>query len=189
MKIGYARVSSKHQNLDRQISALEAAGCDRIYREKQSGKTTKNRPQLARALAALGKGDILILAEWDRATRSMVDGIAIMSQLNSQGAFLKVLDRAHLDLTTPVGRGVLALLSAIYEEERERIVARAAQGRRSAKARGVRSGPKPKVVGDDLSTTLAMHQAGHSNAAIGRALGRHHTTIGRALASHRKQPS
>jgi hypothetical protein len=77
-KIGYARVSSTGQNLDRQLGALVAEGCDRIFQEKVSGKSIKNRPELEKAISALGTGDVLVLAEWDRCTRSMIDGVAII---------------------------------------------------------------------------------------------------------------
>lgn len=73
MLIGYARVSSQGQSLDRQIGALNAAKTDKIFREVASGRTVKGRPQLERAIDALGAGDILVIAEWDRATRSMCD--------------------------------------------------------------------------------------------------------------------
>jgi hypothetical protein len=66
-KIGYARVSTTSQNLDRQIAVLRAEGCA----EKASGTSTGGRPQLERAIDALGTGDVLVVAEWDRATRSM----------------------------------------------------------------------------------------------------------------------
>ena len=72
-RIGYARVSTPSQNLDRQIAALRTEGCDEIFREKASGKDIKNRPQLEKAIDELGTGDILVVAEWDRATRSMLD--------------------------------------------------------------------------------------------------------------------
>ena len=61
-KIGYARVSSVGQ-LDRQIAALRSEGCDEIYREKASGKDIRNRPQLEKAIDALGIGDCLVVAE------------------------------------------------------------------------------------------------------------------------------
>jgi DNA invertase Pin-like site-specific DNA recombinase len=99
-KIGYARVSALHQSLDRQIAALRAEHCDRIFREKASGKSTKGRPEFEKAIDALGTGDVLVVAEWDRATRSMLDGVALIERINAKGALLKVLDRAHLDLTT-----------------------------------------------------------------------------------------
>lgn len=80
-KIGYARVSTPTQNFDRQIGALRAERCDKTFREKASGKDIKNRPQLEKAIDELGKGDVLVLAEWDRATRSMLDGVHIIERI------------------------------------------------------------------------------------------------------------
>ncbi|WP_458793039.1 recombinase family protein [Yoonia sp. MH D7] len=84
MQIGYARVSTQAQSLDRQIGALRGDGVDRIFREKASAKTVKNRPQLESAIDALGAGDVFVIAEWDRATRLMVDGIAIIQRVGTQ---------------------------------------------------------------------------------------------------------
>jgi len=141
-KIGYARVSSVDQNLDRQIAALRAEGCDEIYREKVSGKSIRNRPELEKAIDHLGTGDTLVVAEWDPATRSMMDGVAIIDRINRRGCLLKVLDKPHLDLTTPIGRGFIAFLSAMSEDERQRILARCKGGMEAAKAKGIRMGRK-----------------------------------------------
>ena len=113
MLVGYARVSAGHQNLSRQIAILKAVGCQQVFKEKRSGRDGVRRPQLERAIETLGSGDILVLAEWDRATRSMVDGIRIIERVAARGAALKALDRQWLDLTTPVGKGILAFLSAM----------------------------------------------------------------------------
>ena len=78
MLIGYARVSTQNQNLDRQLGALRAARCKQVFTEKATGRTVKGRPELEKAIDALGAGDVFVLAEWDRATRSMIDGITIM---------------------------------------------------------------------------------------------------------------
>jgi hypothetical protein len=91
-KIGYARVSSVGQNLDRQLGALIAEGCDRVFQEKASGKSIKNRPELERAIGALDTRDVLVLAEWDRCTRSMIDGVAIIERINARGALVKGLE-------------------------------------------------------------------------------------------------
>src|SRR5262245_64513767 len=144
-KIGYARVSSLDQNLDRQIAALRAEGVGKIFREKASGKDMRNRPELAKAIEALPTKGVLVLAEWDRATRSLMDGIAIMERVHKRGAMIKVLDRPGLDLTTPTGRGILALLSGLAEEERTRILRRANEGRAAAKRRGAKLGRRPKL--------------------------------------------
>ena len=137
MLVGYARVSATHQNLDRQLALLKKAGCKRVFREKLSGREGMRRPELEKAIEALGTGDVLVLAEWDRATRSMLDGIRIIERVAARGATFKALDRQWLDLTTPLGKGILAFLSALAEDERSRILARANGGRAAAKKRGV----------------------------------------------------
>ena len=145
MKIGYARVSSQGQNLDRQIASLRKDGVDEIFRETASGKAVRGRPQLEKAIDALGTGDVLVVAEWDRATRSMMDGIKIIDRVAARGALIRVLDKPHLDLTTPLGKGFIAFLSAMAEDERERITKRAADGREAAKSKGVKFGRKPAL--------------------------------------------
>ena len=179
MLIGYARVSTHAQNLDRQIGALNAAGVDRIFREKASGVSTRGRPQLERAIDALGTDDVLVIAEWDRATRSMTDGITIMQRVADRGAAVKVLDKPWLDLTTPMGRGFHALLSAMAEDERERITRRANEGRAAARARGVRFGAKPKLSPHQRELALRRMAAGESCRAIAKDLGVAHTTVSR----------
>lgn len=109
------------------------------------GREGVRRPELERAIETLGPRDVLVLAEWDRATRSMMDGIRIIERVAARGAMLKALDRAWPDLTTPIGKGILAFLSALAEDERARILARANGGRAAAKKRGVRFGPKPRL--------------------------------------------
>jgi Resolvase, N terminal domain len=75
-------------------------------------------PELARALNDLDTGDELVIAEWDRATRSMWDGLQIINAVIDAGAAIKVLDRSYIDLTTPMGRGFMAMMSAMAEDER-----------------------------------------------------------------------
>jgi DNA invertase Pin-like site-specific DNA recombinase len=84
----------------------------------------KGRPELERAIDELGANDVLVLA-----TRSMMDGITIMQRVHARGAAIKVLDKPHLDLTTKIGQGFLAFLSALAEDERERSHKRASDGR------------------------------------------------------------
>ena len=181
MKIGYARVSTGQQNLDRQIAALRAEGVDQIYREKASGKSVKGRPQLERAIDALGTGDVLVVAEWDRATRSMLDGVALIERINARGALLKALDKPYLDLTTPIGRGFIAFLSAMAEDERQRIIARANGGRLAAKARGVKFGRKTKLSPHQVEIARERLSAGESARSIAAEWGVAHTTIARSI--------
>ena len=176
-KIGYARVSTPHQSLDRQLGALRAERCDEIFREKASGKDIRQRPQLEKAIDELGTGDILVVAEWDRATRSMMDGVNIIDRIAKRGALIKVLDKPHLDLTTPMGRGFIALFSAMAEDERHRIVARANAGRKVARAKGVRFGRKPTLNEHQQKEARRRLDAGDSARAIARDFDVHHATV------------
>lgn len=180
MLIGYARVSTIHQNLERQLGCLRAAGCNAIHAEKASGKDVKGRPELEKAIDALGDGDVLVLAEWDRAKRSMFDGIAIMQRVHARGAAIKVLDKPHLDLTTKIGQGFLAFLSALAEDERERIVNRAADGRRAAAKSGIKFGRKPKLNATQKATACRMLHEGYSLRVVAREMNVHHSTIARS---------
>lgn len=187
MLVGYARVSSTRQNLDRQMGALRAQRCEKIFAEKASGKSLKDRPQLEKAIDQLGTGDILVLAEWDRATRSMIDGITIMQRVHARGAFVRVLDKPHLDLTTPIGRGFLAFLSALAEDERERIRNRAQDGMRAARARGVHCGRKPKLSDHQRKVALDRMANGEGCRTIAKDMGVAHTTVARV--AHHRSPS
>jgi DNA invertase Pin-like site-specific DNA recombinase len=178
-KIGYARVSTTGQKLDRQISVLRSEDCDSIFREKASAKSIKGRPELERAIDALGVSDVLVIAEWDRATRSMMDGISIIQQVAYRDATVKVIDKPWFDLTTPMGNGILAFLSALAEDERERIVRRANAGRTAAKAAGVKFGRKPKLTEHRRTLAITRKQAGETDAAIAKDMGVSRSTISR----------
>lgn len=177
MLIGYARVSTQAQSLDRQIGSLNSAGVERIFREKATAKTIKGRPHLEKAIDTLGTGDTFVIAEWDRATRSMMDGITIIQRVADRGASVKVLDKPWLDLTTPMGKGILAFLSALAEDERERITRRANEGRAAARARGVKFGPNPKLTEHQRGVAFQRMAAGESCRAIAKDMGVAHTTI------------
>jgi len=156
-----------------------AEGCDRIFHEKASGRTTKNRPELERAISSLGTGDVLVLAEWDRATRSMMDGVAIIERIGARGALVKALDKPHLDLTTPLGRGFLAFLSAMAEDERQRILKRANAGRKAARERGARFGRKPALSAEQQADARQRLAGGERARSLGRIYRVSHTTIAR----------
>ena len=106
-------MSTQSQDLARHVKALKRAGCVHVYSDTASGKTLEGRPELAAALGELDHGDELVIAQWDRATRSMWDGLQIIKAVIDAGAVIKVLDRNYIDLTTPMGRGFMAMMSAM----------------------------------------------------------------------------
>jgi DNA invertase Pin-like site-specific DNA recombinase len=177
--LGYCRVSTEAQDLNRQRQALKAFGCKHLFEDKASGKSLAGRPQLARALDELRSGDTLVLAEWDRATRSMWDGLHIVKQVLDAGATIKVLDFPSLDLTTPEGRGFLAMFSAMAERERARIIERTREGRRLAMRRGVKMGPPFKLTEHQRQLAAKRMATGESTRQIARDLAVSHNTIAR----------
>lgn len=179
MLIGYAKASSIQHDLDRQLHALRAAGCETVFADATIGQDVKGRPELENAISALNRGDVLVMAEWVRATRSMFDGIAIIQRVCSLGATIKVLDKPQLDLATKNGQGFLAVLSALADGERERIARHALEGQRAASKNGAKLGRKPKLAEHQLSQVRAELALGRSCRSIAQDLNVHHSTISR----------
>jgi DNA invertase Pin-like site-specific DNA recombinase len=177
--VGYARVSTEAQDLNRQRQALRARGCKLIFEDKASGKSLSGRPELTKALDELQPGDCLVLAEWDRATRSMWDGLHIVKHVLDAHATIRVLDFPSLDLATPEGRGFLAMFSAMAERERERIIQRTKEGRRLAMRNGVKMGPRFKLTEHQRTLAAKRMAAGESTRHIARDFNVSHNTIAR----------
>ena len=177
--IGYARVSTESQDLARQTKALKRLGCAPIYSDKASGKSMAGRPQLALALADLDGGDELVIAEWDRATRSMWDGLQIIKTVIDARASIRVLDRNYIDLTTPMGRGFMAMLSALAEDERLRIIKRTHEGRQLARGKGVRMGRKPILTPHQIEEARGRLAEGATTRELAKSYGVSRSTISR----------
>lgn len=169
MIIGYARVSTNDQKLTRQIDQLNAAGCERIYEEKISGKT-KDRPELQRMLEALRPGDIVVTAELTRLGRSVKDLFQIVDSIHSSGAEVKSLKEPWLDTTTPHGRLLFTFFAGISQFERELIRERTEEGLAAARARG-RKGGHPTLDAGKVQLALKMYDANCSIAEILSATG------------------
>lgn len=141
-KYFYARVSTADgkQDHERQLYLLEKSGhtVDKVYTEKKSGKNM-NRPVLQECLDKLQRGDIFIVSELNRLSRSLVDMLTIVKELNDKGVELITLDGKY-DTTTPQGRMMVNLMAVFAEYERENIVQRVRDGVAAAQARGVKFG-------------------------------------------------
>jgi DNA invertase Pin-like site-specific DNA recombinase len=124
---GYARVSTRDQDLAGQVAELQAAGCGNIYREKASGAKT-DRPELAKAIRRLEAGDVLVVTGLDRLTRSTRDLLNVLAAVGERGAGFRSLKDTWADTTTPHGRLMLTVLGGLAEFERELIRARTGEG-------------------------------------------------------------
>jgi DNA invertase Pin-like site-specific DNA recombinase len=145
MKLGYARVSTVGQSLEVQLDKLSAAGCEKVYQEKKSGKSRDGRDELKRLLDdVLREGDCLVCTKLDRLARSVLDLCQIAKQIEAKGASLCILDES-IDTSTNGGRLYFHMLAAIGEFERSLILARTEEGRQKALASGVKFGRKEKL--------------------------------------------
>ena len=173
---GYARVSTRDQDLAAQDAELRAAGCAKVFKEKASGAKT-DRPELAKAISRLEPGDVLVVTRLDRLARSTRDLLNVLDELAKRGAGFKSLKDAWADTTTPHGKLILTVLGGLAEYERSLIQARTDEGRRRARANGVKFGRKPTLTPYQRKEALARRDAGESSVAIAKTFGVSHQTI------------
>ena len=183
MLIGYARVSTVEQNLDRQIDALEKAGVDirNIYKEKITG-TKKDRPELTKMLDMLREGDIVIISDLTRISRSTKDLLDIVERIKNKGASIKSLKDTWLDTTSdnPYNQFLLTVMSGLSQPERDLISQRTKEGLASAKARG-RHGGRPSKQNEKRDAVQAMADGGMRIVDIVKETGVSRSTVNRIL--------
>lgn len=156
MKIGYARVSTMDQNLDRQIDALTKAGCKKIFSEKASGKS-KNRPELQRMLEYMRSGDQVVVTKLDRIGRNTKNLIELSEQFESKGVdFISLGD--SIDTSTATGRLFFSVLAAIAQFEADLNRERTLEGLAAAKRRG-NTGGRPKKDSEMVDRAIKMYNA------------------------------
>ena len=178
MIIGYARVSTKGQNLRTQIEALKAAGCEKIYKEKLSG-ADNNRPQFKKALASLSEGDVLIVVRLSRLARSAKGLLEALDVILSSGAKFRSLSEPWCDTTTPEGKFTTTVMAGMIEFQRNLILETTAEGREAAQEDGVKFGRPSKLTEAQKREVRKKLAAGEKPSRIAALLGVHRTTISR----------
>jgi DNA invertase Pin-like site-specific DNA recombinase len=180
--IGYCRVSTDAQTLDAQIAELKAAGATMMFAEKQSGART-DRPALRKAIAALGKGDVLLVTRLDRLARSTRDLLNTLDAISKAGARFRSLADTWADTTTPHGRLMVTVLGGLAEFERSLIKSRTDVGIKRAREAGIRFGRPPKLTKHQQDHALKLINAGEPQSAVARLLNVDQSTISRLAAS------
>ena len=154
MKYGYARVSSKAQDYTAQVEALKAAGCKRIFSEKQTGKSRDARPEFCKLMKALLPGDTVVVTKLDRLVRSSRDLHNILHELDGLAVGFQSLGESWCDTTTDVGRLMLTIMGGIAEFERSLIRSRTDAGIERAKRQGKKFG-RPERLDDGQKRVIA----------------------------------
>src|SRR5262252_5041789 len=182
MIVGYARVSTDGQTLDAQQAALHEVGAAKVFSEKISGAVT-DRPALAKAIAALSAGDVLLVTRLDRLARSTRDLLNILDAIGKAGAGFKSLADPWADTTTPHGKLMVTVLAGLAEFERSLILARTGEGRARAKAKGVKFGRPPSLSPHQRKEAMQRLAEGAVQADLARSYGVSEATISRLAAA------
>ena len=178
-KIGYARVSTTGQELDVQLAALKAAGCDVIRAEKRSGTSTQGRDELRTLLDFIRVGDTLVVTRIDRLARSIGDLQDIVHELKAKGAILRATEQP-VDTSTAAGKAFLDMLGVFAEFETNLRRERQMEGISAAKARGVYKGRPPSI---DAAKVAALKREGLGATEIAKRLKVGRASVYRVLAS------
>ena len=180
MLVGYGRVSSSGQSLDIQHEALVAAGCEKVFAEKVSGRSTQDRDQLAAALDFCRESDTLIVTRLDRLARSVGDLHRIIERLTEKKVAFRCLNQSGVDTDTSTGRLMLSVLGAVscFENDirRERQMEGVAKAKAAGKYRGRPSSIQPDAVRE-------LRQQGLGATEIAKRLNIARASVYRALAA------
>ena len=179
MNVGYARVSSVGQSLDVQLEQLQAAGCEKVFSEKRSGRTAADRAALKDALEFVREGDVLVVTRLDRLARSITDLRTVVDALNARGIGFRCLQQGALDTTRSDGKLLLNILGSFAEFEADIRRERQMEGIAKAKERGVYRGRKPSIDPKEVAKALA---AGESPTAVAKRLGVARSSVYRVAA-------
>lgn len=184
VKIGYARVSSRDQNLDSQYDMLQNAGCEKIFGDTVSG-VSEYRQGWDNLMAYVRPGDTIVIAELSRMTRSLMHLLQLVKEFEEKHIDLVSL-RENIDTSTATGRAFIAIMGAVNQMERELKAERAAAGRSAAKARG-KTGGRPRTDVKLLEKARRLYEDSADSADdVCKALGIGRRTFFRYLEEYRQ---
>ena len=159
--IGYARVSTRDQDLTNQIDALNTAGCEEIFHGKQSGASSENEEKLAEMVRYIRKGDVVVDTKLDRLGRSLRSILSIIVEIHAKQATLKSLDGSvNTSNDSLFAKAQIALLGTFAQLKRDLIVTRTSEGRKRAMAEGKRFGRPPALSDEQKEKVKKKYQAG-----------------------------
>lgn len=183
MKIGYARVSTYGQSLEKQIEQLKESGCEKIFEEKVSGASL-NRPELNRMLDLLRSDcdDTVIVCDFSRISRGGIkDMFSLIETIEKKGANIKSLKESWIDTTTPQGKFLFTVIAGVNELEKNLVSQRTKESLANSRKRGIVGG-RPKIDSKKIDMAIKMHDSKlHSIKEITDATGVSKTTLYRYI--------
>ncbi|MBO1256665.1 recombinase family protein [Alteromonas sp. 5E99-2] len=182
MKVGFARVSTKEQDLNIQLKHLADFGCEKIFHGKQSGASLENDGKLKELVDFIREGDEVIVTRLDRLGRSLKTILDAIDNIHLKGACLNIIDGSlNTSNDNPFSNAMINLCGVFAQLERDLIKARTAEGRAEAKAKGQHLGRTPALSDKQAKELLKDKQNGESIAALARKYGVGRPTVHRTL--------
>ncbi|HEL8540524.1 TPA: recombinase family protein [Legionella pneumophila] len=182
--VGYARVSTIDQNLDIQLAALKSAGCKKIFSEKKSGTSKKNRTALDECMEYIREGDTLVVTRIDRLTRSILDLQTLLHYLKEKEIHLKALEQP-VDTSNASGKFFLDMLGVFAEFETNLRRERQLEGIERAKREGKYKGRKP-TARSKTNEVMELINQGYTRTAIAKKLNMGIASVYRILKTQRQ---
>ena len=180
MLVGYARVSSSGQSLDIQNESLAQAGCEKVFAEKMSGRSAKDRIELSNAIDFVRQCDTLVVTRLDRLARSVGDLHRIIEKLTGKGVEFRCINQSGVDTDTSTGKLMLSILGAVAQFENDIRRERQMEGIAKAKTEGRYKG-RPTSIDPDQVKVLKERGLGATQIAREMKIGR--ASVYRALAA------
>jgi DNA invertase Pin-like site-specific DNA recombinase len=174
------RVSTIDQNPALQLDALTSAGCQKVFKDEGISGSIAKRPALKRCLKSLEEGDRLTVWKLDRLARNLRDLIAMIEDFDKRGIQFRSLTE-QLDTSTPGGKLIFHIFGALAEFERALIIERTREGMKAARARGVKTGPKPKLSRQQIMHAKRLINEGQHRQQVADLFNVSRATLFRAL--------
>ena len=169
MKVGFARVSTKEQELNLQLKQLNDFGCEKIFKGKQSGTSIKNDEMLNDLIDFIRDGDQVIVTRLDRLGRSLKSILDAIDNIHKKGACLNIIDGSlNTSIDNPFSNAMINLCGVFAQLERDLIKSRTAEGREAAKAEGRHLGRMPALTEQEGKELLKAKLNGESISALAR---------------------
>lgn len=182
MKVGFARVSTKEQELDLQLKQLEEFGCEKIFHGKQSGASVKNDEKLITLIDFIREGDEVIVTRLDRLGRSLKSILDYIDRIHNKGACLNIIDGSlNTQNDNPFSTAMINLCGVFAQLERDLIKSRTAEGREAAKAQGKHLGRMPALSIKESHHLLKERKNGDSISALARKFNVSRATVHRTI--------
>ena len=177
MRLGYARVSRVDQHIEQQVTALEEAGCEKIFIDHGVSGTVRSRPELDRLLDNLRNGDVAVVTKIDRLGRNLHQMLDIVALINERHADFISLAEPEINTTSAAGKLVFSVFAIVAQFERDRLGERTREGLARAKANGTRLGRPKRLDEKQIKNVRSLREQGRSYSELADVFNVSRTTV------------